>query len=147
MTKFAKSIEIEASPEKVFAFLLDAEKMNEVTKGYSESEYTSKGAVGVGTTLHSVSKAGGQQAEVDMKVTEFVKDKKISMHTIGASKVKADNSYTLEPIAKGTKLTMSMGYELPYSVLGKIVDKLRVSKDVEKTMEKQLGIMKKALET
>jgi hypothetical protein len=40
-----------------------------------------------------------------------------------------------------------MEYELPYSIVGKIVDKLRVSKDMEKSAEKQLGSMKKALET
>ena len=146
MTKLTKSIEIEASPEKVFAFLLDAEKMNEVTKGYSESEYTSKGPVGVGTTIHFVGKAGGSQAEYDMEYTEFEKNKKISMHTIGASKLKMQYSNTLEPTAKGTKLTITYDYELPYSILGKIVDKLRVSKDIEKSSEKQLSDMKKALE-
>jgi carbon monoxide dehydrogenase subunit G len=67
--------------------------------------------------------------------------------TIGASKFKATLLITLEPTAKGTKLTYSMDYELPYSVLGKLVDKLKVGKD----MEKNLGVIneniKKALET
>jgi carbon monoxide dehydrogenase subunit G len=43
--KVTKSIEIEASPEKVFAFMCDTEKMNEITKGAEESEYTSKGPI------------------------------------------------------------------------------------------------------
>jgi len=47
VAKVTKSIEIEASPEKVFAFTIDMEKMNEITKGFSEGEYTSKGPVGV----------------------------------------------------------------------------------------------------
>ena len=84
--------------------------------------------------------------EIDVEVTEFEKNKKVIMHTIGASKVKAGNSWTLEPTAKGTKLTPIMEYELPYSILGKIVDKLRVSKDVGEKMEKQLRDIKKALE-
>ena len=32
MTKLTKSIEIEASPEKVFALILDVEKMNEINQ-------------------------------------------------------------------------------------------------------------------
>jgi len=146
VTKVTKSIEIEASPEKVFAFINDQEKMNELSKGFSEAEYTSKGPVGVGTTMHYVGKAGGSQAEWDMVITEFVKNKKVSMHTIGASKFKFQGSHILEPTAKGTKLTNSADYELPYSILGKIVNKLRVQKDIEKQMEKELMDLKKALE-
>ena len=147
MTKLTRSIEIEASPEKVFAFTHDIEKMNQITKGASEGQYTSKGPVGVGTTMHYVGKAGGSQAEFDMEITEFEKNKKISMRTIGASKFKMKGSHTLEPTAKGTKLTNTMDYELPYSILGKIVDKLKVHKDIEKQVEKQLRDTKKALES
>ena len=146
MAKVTKSIEIEASPEKVFAFINDQEKMNELSKGFSEAKYTSKGPVGVGSTLHIVGKAGGSQAEWDMEITEFEKNKKVSMRSIGASGLKMQGSHTLEPTAKGTRLTMTMEYELPGSILGKIIDKLKVSKDIEKSVEKQLMDVKKALE-
>jgi carbon monoxide dehydrogenase subunit G len=144
--KVTKSIEIEASPEKVFAFILDSKKLNETSKGNLEMEPTSKEPVGVGSTSHWVATAGGNQQEWDMEVTEFVKNKKMVTKTIGASKFKTTLLITLEPTAKGTKLTYSMDYELPYSVLGKLVDKLKVGKD----MEKNLGVIneniKKALE-
>ena len=68
------------------------------------------------------------------------------MRTIGAGKFKMDGSHILEPTATGTKLTNTADYELPYSILGKIVDKLKVSKDIEKRMEKELRDLKKALE-
>jgi carbon monoxide dehydrogenase subunit G len=146
VTKLTKSIEIEAPPEKVWAFLSDIEKLNEITKGFQEIEKTSKGPVGVGTTAHIVGKAGGQQAELDAEITEFEKNKKICMRTIGASKFKMQMTDILEPTAKGTKLTRTSDYELPYSILGKIIDKLRVSKDMEKSLEKVLRETKKALE-
>ena len=57
------------------------------------------------------------------------------------------NSWTFEPTAKGTKLTFSMDYEVPYSVLGKVIDKLKVSKDVKKELNMWLPNAKKALET
>jgi carbon monoxide dehydrogenase subunit G len=145
--KVVRSIEIEASPEKVFAFMCDMEKMNEITKGVEEAEYTSKGPVGVGSTRHVVGKAGRFKAEMDVEITEFEKNKKVSFHTIGASKVKANVSQSFEPTAKGTKLTVTNDYEVPYSIIGKIVDKLKVQKDIEKTMERNLKNIKKALES
>ena len=145
MAKLANNIEIVASPEKVWAFINDIKKMNEAMQGWAEGENTSK-TVGVGATMHYVGVAGGTQAEWDMKVTEFVKDKKMVMHTIGASKFKMTGSWNLEPTAKGTKLTYGMDYELPYSFVGKIVDKLKVSKDMKKSSVKMLENMKKALE-
>ena len=83
---------------------------------------------------------------MDMEITEFVKNKKMSDHTIGTSKSKMTNSWTLEPTAKGTKLAVSMDYEVPYSVLGKVIDKLKVSKDLDKVMGKMMENVKKALE-
>jgi hypothetical protein len=56
------------------------------------------------------------------------------------------NSWTFEPTAKGTKWTMSMDYEVPYSVLGKVIDKLKIGKDIEKSMGKMQANVKKALE-
>jgi uncharacterized membrane protein len=141
-----KSIEIEASPEEVFSFCMDMEKMNKACAGFMEGEYTSKGPVGVGTTSHHIAKVGGQEREWDMEITEFVKNKKMSSHTIGASKSKMVNSWTFEPTAKGTKWTMSMDYEVPYSVLGKVIDKLKIGKDIERSMGKMLANVKKALE-
>ena len=141
MGKLTKSIEIEASPEEVFAFFIDQKKMNEATKGFAEVEYTSKGPVGVGTTAHHIGKVGSQQGEWDMEVTEFVKNKKMSDRTLGASKVKITDSWTFEPTAKGTKVSYTMEYKA-----GKLLDALVVKRMVEKEDTKMLENMKKALE-
>jgi hypothetical protein len=39
-----------------------------------------------------------------------------------------------------------MDYELPYSVLGKVIDKLKVRKDLDKVMGKMMEDIKKGLE-
>jgi carbon monoxide dehydrogenase subunit G len=146
--KITLSIEIEASPEKVFTFTNDVEKLNEISKGVVKNEFTSKGPIGVGTTAHTIvyNKAGGIQAEFDMEITEFEENKKVSMRTIGKSKMKVNIKYVYEPTAKGTRLTKTEEYELPYSILGKIIDKIKFHKDIEKMDEKLLMDLKKALE-
>jgi carbon monoxide dehydrogenase subunit G len=120
--------------------------MNEINKEIEEAECTSKGPIGVGTTMHVVGKAGRSKAELYMEITEFERNKKLNMRTIGASTFKANVSKSIEPTAKGTKLTFTNDYELPYSILGKMVDKLMIHKNIEKKMERYQTNMKKALE-
>jgi len=144
VTKLSKSIEIEASPEEVFNFINDTEKMNKAHGGFTKGEYTSKGPVGVGTIMHMVGTHGGPKTEWDMEVTEFVKNKKVTTHTDKPSKM--TNSLILEPTDKGTKLTHEIEYELPYSILGKVIDKLKVSKNLKKEMDMWLPNAKQALE-
>lgn len=146
MGKITRSIEIEASPEEVFNFLNDTDKMNEANKGFIESKLTSNGPVGVGSTTHSVATASGQHVEMDVEVTEFVKNKRKAERTIGNSKYKADTLITLEPTAKGAKFTYSIDYKLPYSVLGIIVDKLRFHKDLEKGIATSMINVRKGVE-
>jgi hypothetical protein len=53
---------------------------------------------------------------------------------------------TLSSSALGTKTTFMMDYDLPYSIFGKIIDKLRVCKAVEKGAERGLLRLKEIAE-
>jgi len=146
MGKMTKSVEVKASPEKVFAFLTDVEKLNEIAKGDVEFKQTSKGPWGVGTTLHWISKQSGSSIELDMEVTEFEKNKKATISTVKGSKFKLKQTCAVEPTANGTKLTYFADYTMPYSVFGKLIDRLKVQKDMEKSIDRQIMDYKKALE-
>jgi carbon monoxide dehydrogenase subunit G len=146
MGKMTKSVEVKAPPEKVFAFLTDIEKLNEIAKGDVEFKQTSKGPWGIGTTLHWISKQSGSSMELDMEVTEFEKNKKATISTVKGSKFKLKQTCAVEPTANGTKLTYFADYTMPYSVFGKLVDRLKVQKDMEKSIDRQLMDYKKALE-
>lgn len=147
MQNLKKSIEIASSPENVFAFTVDLERMNKASKGFAELTKTSKGPFGVGSTIHQAGQAGGSAAEVDCEVTEFVQNKKWAAKTVGASKLKMDYSWNVEPAGNGTKLTYIMSYKLPYSFVGVLIDKVKVSKDMGKEIGRSIGNIKKALET
>ena len=146
MGKLTKSIEIKAPPEKVFAFLTDVDKLNEIAKGDVEFKQTSKGPWGVGTTLHWISKQSGSPIELDMEITEFEKNKKATISTVKGSKFKLKQTCVGEPTANGTKVTYIADYTMPYSVFGKLIDRLKVQKDMEKSIDRQLMDYKKALE-
>jgi uncharacterized membrane protein len=114
-----------------------------------EGKWTSAGPVGVGSTAHYVGVHKRNKGEEwNAEVTEFVKNKNLTMLLKGANKHSNDqtNYYAFEPTTKGTKFTMSMEYKLPYSILGKLIDVLVAKRMVEKEVTKILENLKKALE-
>jgi hypothetical protein len=146
--KATGSIEIEASPEKVFDSVI-SEKMNSLIREFVEGKWTSVGPVGVGSTAHYVGvNEHNKGEEWNAEVTEFAKNKKLTMYLTGTNKRSNDqtNYYVFEPTTKGTKLTISSEYKMPYSILGKLIDWLVVRRMVEKTGTKMLENLKKAIE-
>ncbi len=144
MGKVTTSIEINASPEKVFAFATDNEKMKDLTKEWVTSEFTSGGPVGVGSTIHYVGvdkhTKGGEWNAV---VTEFTENKNFTISLKGANKLSNDqtNYYVFEPTPKGTKMTITMDYRM-----NRLLDVLAAHRLMEKENMKMLEKVKKALE-
>jgi hypothetical protein len=146
MTKIVKSIEIGASPEKVFAFMI-SDKMNDVWGKWMEGKWTSKGPVGVGSIGHFVAKPDFKiKGEWDEVVTEFEENKKMAMRTVEGSKMKMGVTGLVEPSANGTKVTYIEEYDVPYSVLGKLIDNLSIRKGTERFMDEMMEKLKKAIE-
>ncbi len=146
MTLLLQSIILKTSAEEIFMFINDADKMNQACKGWLESKYTSKGPISVGTTMHCRGTAGGQTAEWDIEIVEFERNKRLASRSTTGSKFKIADLFLLEPITEGTKATYSMDYELPYSFLGKLLDKIMVRKEMENNMGKMMDNIKRALE-
>lgn len=148
MGKASTSIEIEASPEKVFAFVI-SDKGNDIMKEVAEGKWTSTGPIGLGSTAHYVGVHKRNKGEEwNAVVTEFVKNKSLTMLLKEANKHSRDqtNYYAFEPTTKGTKFTMSMEYKLPYSILGKLFDALVAKRMVERWLVEMAENLKKALE-
>jgi uncharacterized membrane protein len=83
----------------------------------------------------------GFKSEIDLEITEFVKNQKAAWRTIGGN-MTGIGSMTFSPTEDGTKFSMVIDYELPYSVLGKLIDKLRVRKAIEKSYDESLKRLK-----
>ena len=145
ITKIAKSIEIIAPPEKVFAFVI-SDKMNDVWEEWYSCKWVSEGPVGVGSIGHFIGNPNFLKGEWDMEVTEFDENKSMTMRTKGNSPLDTTVSMLLEPTPIGTKATYTEDYKMPYSIVGAMIDKLKVSKEMEKAHVKLLENLKKAVE-
>ncbi len=143
--KIERSIVINAPSKKVFSLLTDRKRVPEWNKLIKESKVTSEKATGVGSTVHYVGEAGGAQGEWDIETTEWEENKKYAWQTTSGD-ITMFTTWTLKPTNGGTQLTYTISYELPYSILGKILDKLRASKDIEKGMINGLQNLKRLLE-
>jgi len=145
LAKIEKSIEIKAPIEKVWAFLTDFGNYPSFMKGVKKINYLTDKRSGVGVQTHWVMESSGQEIEWDGECTEWVENKKMSWHS--TSEMKFSGHQLIEPTETGTKLTLIMDYELPYSILGKIIDKLKVEKEFVKQVEESLEAGKRILES
>jgi uncharacterized protein YndB with AHSA1/START domain len=146
--KVTASIEIEASPEKVFDFVIDMKKINEACKEYYVGKWTSEGSIGLGSTANYVGvHKYNKKEEWNAEVTEFVRNKSLTMLLKGANEHShaQTNHHTFEPMSRGTRFTISMEYEVP-SIGGKLLQALGGKKMVEGWLAKVTENVKKAVE-
>ncbi len=144
LTRIEKSIEINAPIDKVFS-LVSWDRVPEYYDSIKKVEWTSEPIMKVGATVHVISEIAGAKGEWDAEISEFKENEKVSWRTTGGNMTIIYNAF-LNPTKTGTKLTTSFDYELPYSVLGKLIDKLRVHKAMEIEADKALRKMKEVAE-
>ena len=134
MGRIERSIEIGGPPEKVWPMVF-WDRVQEWFNVIKKVERTSKGKDGLGATAHVVAKAMGIKVEWDAKTIEWKENEKVAWRST-AGNFKMSSSMTFSPTKDGTKVTFVMNYDLPYSVLGKIIDKLGVSREVSKSIDR-----------
>jgi len=110
-----------------------------------KARHTSEEKDSVGATAHVVAETAGIKAEWDVEITEYVRNERATWRTTGGN-LTAVGLTTLEPVEGGSRLTFVIDYDLPYSILGKVVDKLMVSRDFEKGIKTGLQKLKRIVE-
>ena len=144
MTRIGKSVEINASPEKIWK-LMSWERTPEWYDAFKKVVRTSKEEDMVGETVHIIGEVAGTKAEWDAETTERVVNEKVGWRSIGGA-FTGFGSQTLIQIKNGTKVTFLMDYQMPYSIFGKIMDKLRFQKAFEKTIDEGMKKLKELAE-
>jgi uncharacterized membrane protein len=144
LAKIEKSIDIEAPPEKIWPMVY-WDKIPQWMDIIPKAEFTSKNKDGLGAIAHVNGEAGGIKSEWVAETTEWNENKRFAWRTLSGT-FTAFGSMTLTPTKTGTRATIIMDYDLPYSFLGKLVDKLRVSKDMDKGFTRAMEKLKEITE-
>jgi uncharacterized membrane protein len=137
MARIEKSAILNAPVEKVYIFCSDIEGYTRFMEGAKEITMTGD------KTAHWKMEIAGRMVEFDTEMTDVIENNKIAWKSKGDFAAKG--SWTFEPAEEGTKIKMLMDYEIP-GVMGKIFDKVKVSKDMEKNMETSLRNLKELIE-
>ena len=140
MARIQKSIDINASADKIWPMVY-WDKVPEWADQIKSAKYTSQHKDKIGATAHVIGDTGRIRAEWDAETTEWVENEKLGWRTFAGS-FTGFGSMTLTHISSGTKATFLMDYDLPYLFVGKLVDRLRVSRALEKGTEKALRKLK-----
>ncbi len=129
--------EIEAPVEKVFAFWADPRNATKMMPEDAEVkvEVPSEGPIGLGTTWRVSGVIGGRKLDFEEELVEFVENRRITHRQTKGDFKREEGTLVFEATDRGTKLTETFDYKLPYSVLGKIIDKLKAGKDLERILK------------
>lgn len=144
LTRIEKSIELAVPAETVWPMLY-WDRLSEWLDIITSAEYTSSEKDRVGATAHVVGETAGIRAEWDVEMTAYDKPREATWRTTGGT-LTAIGVTTLTPTVAGTRLTFMIDSELPYSILGQIVDKLMVSRSTARSIERSLAKLKTLVE-
>ena len=131
MEAIRKSIEIRTSTNQVFAYLADPRNDPEWVPSLMEVRNIS--GSGVELRYEWTYKMVGFKLDGETRTLEQVPNERIVMTTHGG--VDSKWIYALTPTAEGTRFDLSVEYEIPLPVLGKLAEKL-----VARANERELGV-------
>ena len=136
MGRVESSVEIEAPIEKAFVFFSNPKNQERVFVDYSmKIEDVSKQPTGIGTRYRTSCVLAGMKAKPHLhELVEFEKNRRIVDREVnggGGSLKKEELTYAFGSTDRGTKVTLTIDYRLPYSVIGEVLDKLKMRKAFE----------------
>jgi len=150
--RIEKSIEINASPEKVWEMLaLDRWSEWQVVGGIGSLQiekgvkFTSKVNTPEDKYRVGASARPTTYDKLTFKVTESLKNEKIT-YLIEEPGRNSAITLVLEPVEEGTKLTYATSYEMPWGIFGKFLEKLFAKRIGEGQLEKSLENLKSIME-
>lgn len=133
MGKFVIDGEVAVPIDKVFSFVTDPRNREKTLPEEAEAkiEMLTDGPIGVGTKFRLTTLLSDRKMSTETEFIVFEKNRRtVERQTKGDLK-KWEVSSNFEVTDKGTKITTTFDYELPYSILGKIIDKLVTGKQIK----------------
>jgi uncharacterized protein YndB with AHSA1/START domain len=143
-----RSVDIAASPEKTWPFLVEPERILKWVTTFKKFEYTSEQRSGVGTPIYVEEKAGPTPLmKLNFTVTEWVENVRLAYSMTSGSGVKRyEISENIEPTLAGSKFTFMENVELPWGIVGKLLGSIG-QRTAEGHIQKYLAKLKSLVES
>ena len=155
MGQLQREIVIGVSPEAVFAYLSQPERLPEWTPGVLAVRRTSPGPVGVGTTTETLVEAFGVRQTLLGRCTVFEAPRRLVVENVTASgitvggvsigKVSTTSASELLPEGNGTRVRASLEYALSAGFLTGLAERV-AGPQMQADFDRSLQNLKRVLE-
>jgi uncharacterized protein YndB with AHSA1/START domain len=109
-----KSMEIAATPQKIWPFLVEPDKILKWCITFKKFQYTTGQRSGVGTPFYVEEKAGGPLMQLNFTVMELVENQKLAFRLTSGNFVKGyEQWWTIEPITSGSRFNFAEDVKMP----------------------------------
>lgn len=113
------SIEIDRTPEDVFAYLDQFDRHGEWQSNIVRATNETEGPVRVGTRVKEIRKIGGREQDTSFEVTEYEPPRRSSFRGV-VGPIRPLGAVTVEPLGDGSKSKVSVEFDLVGHGLGKL---------------------------
>ncbi len=119
--RIRRTIETVAPAERIWAFLVEPEKILKWCVPIKRLRHTSEQLSGVGTTFCFEERAAGKLMKLNFVVTEWVENERVAFRMTSGNFVKGyEQRYIIKATPPGTQFTCTENIKLPYGILGKV---------------------------
>ena len=118
-----RSIDIAASPEKIWPYMTEPDKILKWLTTFKEFMYTGEKRNCVGTTFYVEEKPGPTPLlKIYFVITEWIKNERIAFRmTAGGWAKDYEQSWTLRETVAGCRFTFIEDFEFPFGVVGRLI--------------------------
>ena len=144
--KVQQSIDISTSPEKIWSFLVEPDKILLWCITFKKFEYTSEQHSGIGTTFYVEEKAGGPLMKLKFEVTEWVENERLAFKMTSGTSVKSyEQRWGVSATQSGSIFTFMEQIELPLGFIGKLIGRF-IQRSSEAHVKQMLAKLKNSAE-
>ena len=145
MATLRKMFLIRAPADKVFEVLVDHTRYPRWFKFIKEVTYPSK-KVEVGAKSHWVTEIAGTKGELDVEYKELIPGRMVRVENVGPFFRNSGGTFRLSENPNGTQVDFEIQYDIPIMIFGQILDRLVISRELDREFDHGFQRMKEALE-
>ena len=118
------SIDIAATPEKIWSLLVERDSILAIDPLIKVFEYVGEQHGGVGKMCYMEKESSGRLIRSLCRFTEWEENKKIALDQFMGDVTRMQVAYTIETTVGGSRLTLMYEVVMPYWIIGKILELL-----------------------
>ncbi len=145
MAQIIKCIDINVPVEVAFEYVSNPRNTLKYSPQFNKFESVGPKERGLGAMVEATGHFMGMDIKTKLEITEFIENVRFVSRSVGG--VKSTSTWEFKPMPDGsTEVTFTSDYTMPGSFFGKLLDKVVMQKDIEKTTVESLVNLKKLLE-